>query len=135
MTGYWIEITEAGQAPKLYPSEQQNQTEIAGLDPSAALQISIFAYDAASETAARQELARLTGYSLPDGHEITDYFLSIDPVLEPQDTIEHHWMPRQESLWQTPEVPWSMSGLGQIQGEEAESTVEMDAVGEIEAGS
>jgi alpha-tubulin suppressor-like RCC1 family protein len=135
VAGYWIEITEAGQAPKLYPAEQRNQTEISGLNPAAALQISIFAYDEASETVNRQQLARLTGYSLPEGHEITDYFLSIDPVLAPKETIDHHWLPKKDRLWQAPEVPWSMDSMAKAPESESGSTVVMDAVSEIETGS
>ncbi len=107
VAGYWIEVTKAGHEPVIYDAGPGTTYKVPGLDQATPVQVSIFTYDDNSKEVNRDELAHLTGYSLPENASPADYFLPASPVTAPIDLDFHNWLPHPSGKRQPAEVPWS----------------------------
>jgi len=115
VAGYQVEITEAGQASVLQDAGLAHEWTITGMDEATPVQISVMAYDRNSQAANPADLARLTAYRLPEGTVAETYFLTSETFREPADAVVHHWTPHPSGQRQPHEVPWSLSGIENLQ--------------------
>ena len=107
VAGYWAVVTAAGKEPVVVDAGLATNCKVPGLDQATPVQVVVYAYDSASKDVNRDELAHLTGYSLPDNAKAADYFLPASPVTAPVDLVRHNWQPDPSGKRQPAEVPWS----------------------------
>ncbi|NCA98358.1 MAG: hypothetical protein EOM70_03165 [Clostridia bacterium] len=115
VAGYYVEITAAGQAPVLQDAGLVLEWNATGIDAATPVQISVMAYDQNNQGANPADLARLTAYRLPEGTQGDSYFLTRKSIEAPAESIAHHWMPHPSGKRQPHEVPWSLSGIENLQ--------------------
>ncbi|MEA4888956.1 MAG: hypothetical protein VB070_05790 [Clostridiaceae bacterium] len=122
VSGYRLRIRWSDGTSQTYDAGDKLVWTIPCDQPGLACEISVYAYDDASQNAALDELSRLVLYAVPqpDSNGAGGFTASSDSRgYFPDDTAsvylvhseQHHWRPSKTGLLQPLEVPWDISAI------------------------